>query len=138
MSRYSFTHVVPSSPEQAWAVVADHEGMATWLPPVRKVVLEAEGAPDRNGVGAVRALHLVGPAIRERVTAFEPGQRLAYVALSGVPAKDYNGEITLRASGSGTSLTWIIEFRPLVPGAQLVLAGAIGAAARLLARRLSR
>ena len=138
MSRYSFTHVVPASPEQAWAVVADHEGMATWLPPVRKVVLESEGAPDRNGVGAVRALHVVGPAIRERVTAFEPGQRLAYVALSGVPAKDYKGEILLRASGSGTVLTWTIEFRPLVPGAQLVLAGAIGAAARLLARRLSR
>jgi carbon monoxide dehydrogenase subunit G len=138
MSRYSFTHSVPVPPEQAWAVVSDHEGMASWLPPVRTVVLETAGSPDRNGVGAVRALHAVGPAIRERITAFEPGQRLAYAAVSGVPARDYTGEILLRASGSGTVLTWTIEFRPLFPGAQLVLAGAIGGAARLLARRLSR
>lgn len=78
------------------------------------------------------------PAIGDRITAHEPGKRLAYAAFSGVPARDRTGEFLLRASGSGTALTRTIAFLPAFPGAQLVLAGAIDGAARLLTRHLSR
>lgn len=138
MSRYTFTHTVSAPPEQVWAEVADHEGMADWTPswlPVRQVTLEAEGTPERGGVGAVRALRAAGPPIRERVTGFEPGRRLAYEALSGVPARNYTGEIILTPAGTGTRIAWTIAFDPAFPGAQLILRTFIGGAARVLARR---
>lgn len=90
MSRYTFTHTVIADPEHVWAEIADHEGMSTWTPawvPLLKVTLESQGSPDRDGVGAVRQIKMAGPPIRERVTAFERPIRLAYEALSGVPAQ---------------------------------------------------
>ncbi len=142
MSRYTFTHTVSADPQRVWAEVADHEGMAQWTPSwasLPKVTLESVGSPDRNGVGAVRRLVMVpGPPIRERVTAFEPGQRLAYEAISGVPARDYTGEIVLTPAGAGTRIDWTIAFDPAVPGAQLVLRAAISTVARVLAKRCNR
>jgi uncharacterized protein YndB with AHSA1/START domain len=132
MSRYSFTHDVRVPPETAWAVVADHRGWGDWLP-VRRVRLEIEGDPEPDGVGAVRALHTFGPPIRERVTTFEPPRRLEYQMLSGAPVRDYSGQIVLEPIAGGTRMTWTVEFRPLVPGVQLVVAAAIGTGARLLA-----
>lgn len=128
-------------PAQVWAELSDHEGMARWTPhwlPVPKVSLEREGTPDRNGVDAVRRLGLGGPIIRERVTDFQPNQRLAYEALSGVPARNYTGEIVLTPSGTGTRIEWTIDSTPAFPGAQLVFHAAIGAFARALARRCNR
>jgi carbon monoxide dehydrogenase subunit G len=133
MSRYSFVKEVPVTPEAVWEIVADHRGMSGWTP-VRRVELETEGDPSPNGVGAVRALYAVGPPIRERVTAFEPSKRLSYEALSGVPARDYTGEIALEPTATGTRITWTIDFRPKVPGAQFALAAAIKTATRLLAK----
>ncbi|MEO9221050.1 MAG: SRPBCC family protein [Mycobacteriaceae bacterium] len=142
MSRYTFTHTVSADPQRVWAEVADHEGMAQWTPswaPLPKVTLESAGSPDRNGVGAVRRLVMVpGPPIRERITGFEPGKRLTYEALSGVPARNYTGDITLTPSGTGTRIEWTIAFDPAFPGAQLVLRAAIGTVARVLAQRCNR
>ncbi len=138
MTRYTFTHAVSAEPERVWAEVADHEGMSSWTPtwlPVPKVVLESAGSPERNGVGAVRRISIVGPPIRERVTAFEPNHCLAYEALSGVPARNYTGEIVLTPVGTSTRIAWTIAFEPTFPGAQLVLRAAIGTVARVLARR---
>lgn len=141
MSRYTFTHTVSADPERVWTEIADHEGMARWTPswlPLPKVVMESEGSPDRNGVGAVRQLHLVGAPIRERITHFEPAKRLDYEALSGVPAKNYTGQIALTPSGTGTRFAWTIDFTPAFPGAQLILRTAIGTLARVLARRCNK
>lgn len=141
MSRYTFTHTVSAAPERVWAEISDHKGMAQWTPswlPVPKVVMEVDGSPDANGVGAVRQLKLVGAPIRERITHFEPPVRLDYEALSGVPATDYTGTITLVAAGTGTRFAWTIDFQPAFPGAQLILRTAIGSFARVLARRCNR
>jgi len=141
MSRYTFTHTVIADPEHVWAEIADHEGMSTWTPawvPLLKVTLESQGSPDRDGVGAVRQIKMAGPPIRERVTAFERPIRLAYEALSGVPARNYTGEIVLTPTGTGTRIAWTIAFEPAFPGAQLILRTAIGTVAHVLARRCNR
>jgi carbon monoxide dehydrogenase subunit G len=80
----------------------------------------------------------VGPPIREEITAYEPDRRLAYRALSGVPAKDYTGEITLEPTSTGTRLTWSLRFKPLFPGAQFGIAAFIRLAARSLAKEATR
>ena len=135
MGSYTVRHRVAASPQQVWDVLADHEGMAGWLP-LRRAELEREGSPERDGVGAVRALHLGWPPIRERVTAFEPGARLAYEGVGGIPARDYAGEVVLTPAGTGTVIAWTVRVRPLVPGTQLAFAGVVRLLASALVRRV--
>src|SRR4051812_40389764 len=111
--------------------------MARWTP-VRRVVMEAGGRPDPCGVGSVRALHLVGPPIREQVTEFEPGRLLRYRLLSGLPVRDYTGEIVVEPTAQGTRFAWTIRFSPLVPGAQVLIASGIRLAAQKLAKEAVR
>jgi uncharacterized protein YndB with AHSA1/START domain len=134
---YSFVHDVPVEPAVVWEVVSDHPGMVRWTP-LRRVEMEAGGRPQPHGVGAVRALHLVGPPIREEITAYEPERRLAYRALSGLPAKDYTGDIVLEPTARGTRLTWSLRFTPLIPGAQFGIAAGIRFAARSMAKEATR
>lgn len=93
--------------DQVWQTLADHEGMSRWSPGV-SVTLETPGSPDRNGVGAVRRVKGNGMTIREEITAFEPGSRLAYRALSGLPFRGYHGEVVVVPQVSGTAITWVI------------------------------
>lgn len=71
-----------------------------------------------NGVGAVRALHLVGPPTREVVVEFEPPHRLRYRLLSRLPFRDYIGEITIEPEGTGSRLSTNLRFRARILGTQ--------------------
>lgn len=112
--------------------------MSEWIP-ARAVVVEVPGRPHERGVGAVRALHMWGRTIRERVTAFEPPTRLEYELVSGLPFRDYTGEITVSPSGDGSLISTAISFRTIIPGTQLLVAIAIrivsAGAARAALRR---
>lgn len=120
------TATVSASPDLVWSVLADHEGMAAWGPGL-KVALRKEGAGERNGVGAVRAIDAVGPAptIVEEVTTFEPGVRLGYRAVSGVPLRNYRGEIALDASGEGTRIAYTIAADQRLPFVERALVAVI-------------
>jgi uncharacterized protein YndB with AHSA1/START domain len=120
------TATVSSSVDRVWAVLADHEGMTRWAPGL-KVVLRAEGSTDRNGVGAVRVIDAPGPApsIVEEVVAFEPGRRLAYRALAGVPLRNYRGEVVLRDLAGRTEITYTISADQRLPLVERAAAKAI-------------
>jgi uncharacterized protein YndB with AHSA1/START domain len=120
------TATVSSSVDSVWAVLADHEGMTRWAPGL-KVALRAEGATDRNGVGAVRVIDAPGPApsIVEEVVAFEPGRRLAYRALAGVPLRNYRGEVVLRDLAGRTEITYTISADQRLPLVERAAAKAI-------------
>ncbi|WP_330254968.1 SRPBCC family protein [Nocardia sp. NBC_00565] len=90
-----------------WETLADHEGMSDWSPGIA-VTLEREGASERNGVGAVRRVQGPGVTIREEVTGFEVGRWLAYRVLSGLPLRDYRGEVFLSQSDGDTTVTWTL------------------------------
>ncbi|MFP5021173.1 SRPBCC family protein [Pseudonocardia phyllosphaerae] len=115
MPRATSVRTVPDPPDTVWAALADHEGMATWLPGL-KVQVTKPGNPEPNGVGAIRKAGIGSPGpIVEEITAFEPGHRLAYRALAGVPLRNYRGEVTLRPSGSGTEISYAIETDQRLP-----------------------
>ena len=130
------TATVSAAPEAVWAVLADHEGMSAWAPGL-KVALRKEGVGDRNGVGAVRAIDAPGPApaIVEEVTAFEPNLRLGYRALSGVPLRNYRGEVVLTATSGGTSIAYTVTADQRVP---LVERGLVAVIAKVLLTALVR
>ncbi|WP_448458839.1 SRPBCC family protein [Mycobacterium syngnathidarum] len=138
--RYTDVRRVPADPAVVWGIVSNHERMSDWTPS-RMVVLETPGGPDRNGVGAIRALHMFGPVIRERITRFEPPTTLSYSLVSGLPFREYNGQITVEPAGTGSVMTTAISFRTIVPGTQIFVAVAMrvaSAGAARLARRCTR
>ncbi|MEN3221459.1 SRPBCC family protein [Mycolicibacterium porcinum] len=119
--RYTDVRRVPADPAVVWGIVSNHEHMSEWTPS-RRVVLETPGSPDRNGVGAIRALHMFGPVIRERITRFEPPTTLQYRLVSGLPFRDYTGQITVEPAETGSVMSTVIRFRTIVPGTQLFVA----------------
>ncbi|MGV0597507.1 SRPBCC family protein [Mycolicibacterium porcinum] len=119
--RYTDVRRVPADPAVVWGIVSNHEHMSEWTPS-RRVVLETPGSPDRNGVGAIRALHMFGPVIRERITRFEPPTTLQYRLVPGLPFRDYTGQITVEPAETGSVMSTVISFRTIVPGTQLFVA----------------
>ena len=124
LHRYTDVRRVDVDPVTVWNVISNHERMSEWTP-ARAVVLENPGSPDRYGVGAVRALHMWGPTIRERIMAFEPPTRLEYELVSGLPFRDYTGQITIEPNGNSTVISTAISFRTIIPGTQFLVAIAI-------------
>lgn len=135
-TRVTASATVQRPVEHVWSVLADHEGMTSWGPGLT-VTLDQEGSTDRNGLGAVRRIAAPGPApaIVEEIVAFEPGSKLGYKALSGVPFKNYGGEVVLSPAGTGTRIDYSITLDERVP---LVEKGAAAAVARVLLTALVR
>lgn len=101
--------------ETVWDVLTDYPGYAKFTP-ARKVVVEKEGSPQPNGVGTERAIHAVGPPVRERIVVFEPPERFAYVLFKGAPLRNHRGDVTLtEAPGGGTHIHYAIHTEPAVP-----------------------
>jgi hypothetical protein len=67
----------------------------------------------------VRSLHLVGPPTREEIVEFEPPHRLRYRLLSGLPFRDYIGEVTIEPEGTGSRLSTDLCFRTRIPGTHI-------------------
>lgn len=135
--RATATTVVKKPVDHVWSVLADHEGMSSWGPGVT-VTLDKEGAAERNGVGAVRRISAPGPmpAIVELVTAFEPGERLGYKAIGGVPFRNYHGEVLLSPVAEGTRVDYSVSLE--VPVVGFVSAVPANAIAHTLLRLLAR
>lgn len=120
------TATVAAPASRVWAVLSDHEGMSSWAPGL-KITLARPGAPERNGVGAQRRIQAVpGMApIVEEVIAFEPDQRLSYRGVSGIPFRNYLGDVVLRPAGSGTEISYTVSADNPLPGVAAVLANGL-------------
>jgi uncharacterized protein YndB with AHSA1/START domain len=131
--RYRVSRHVDAAPETVWDVISDHTAMTQWTP-FRSVVLERGGHPHPNGAGAVRSMRLLGPPTREEILDFDPPKRLRYRLLSGLPFRDYVGDITVEPEGTGTRLATTLSFRTRIPGTQFFGPIAIRLATRAAAK----
>lgn len=132
----SSTTVIARPVTEVWEALADHRRIERWAPGLR-VTVDDSAASAPGGVGAVRRIApRLGPAIVERVTVVEPGRRLAYEALGGVPFRGYGGVVALRARGATeTEVTWTLSARRRVPVVErLALAGVTRTLLGLFAR----
>lgn len=121
-----------ATPERMWDVLTTHEQMPAWFRPVRKVVLDPPGTDDRNGLGAVRHIHALGPVVVEEVIEWEPPHRYVYTLLRGAPIRNHRGEVTVDATPKGAIATWTIQCEPVIPGSGIVLRPALRQLARVL------
>jgi uncharacterized protein YndB with AHSA1/START domain len=104
-------HTTVAAPiDTVWDKLSDHVGMSHWGPGIT-VTMDKVGAPDPNGVGAVRRIASpgLGPDIVEEVVTFEAPHVLGYKALSGTPFPGYAGEVRLTEAGAGTHISYTIS-----------------------------
>lgn len=108
---------------RVWDVVADHEGMSRWAPGMKASLLRP-GDAERNGVGAQRRLQPLPllPPFVEQITAFEPGRRMAYRAVSGIPFRNYAADIELRPVGQGTEIAYTVSADNRIPAVAAAIA----------------
>jgi hypothetical protein len=95
-------------------VMTDHVRYARWSS-AKAVTMERTGAPDPNGVGAIRVFHTGPVKVCEEVVEFDPPARMVYRIASGLPVRDYRSEMLLEEDGDVTVLTWSSSFEPRIP-----------------------
>ena len=123
--RIRVTQHVSAPRDQVWAFYTDHEGWSDWVGGIT-VRLTQTGEPERNGVGAVRAIGASPVTVHEEVTAFEPPRRMVYrIVQGGGPIRNHEGEVLFEDRDGGTFITWSCYFDPIVPGSGWLIARGI-------------
>ena len=88
--------------------------------------VEIERPGDADGLDEIRVNHRGRVAGRDQVVELVPNRRYAYVALSGLPIKDYRGQVDLEPTPNGTTIHWSSCFFPKYPGMGRMLERGIG------------
>jgi len=135
--RYEVQARTSAPPESVWALISQAERWKEWSF-VTRSYLTREGAPEADGVGALRRF-AVGPfGSVEEVVEFEPPLHLGYIAHRGLPVRSYRADIFLTADGPGTSIRWTGSLQPLLPGTGRAALAYTRGFIRLFARQLVR
>jgi uncharacterized protein YndB with AHSA1/START domain len=124
MPRVEVSVFIPAPPDEVWAQVSDHAGMASWGMLSRSTLLRP-GSPDPNGLGARRRLEGPGQRIEEEVVAWDPPRAYEYRLLSGAPVRSHRGRMAVVAEGRGARVDWTVDFEPAVPFTGTVMAAAL-------------
>src|SRR3954471_1628959 len=114
MATFTVHRSIAAPMDVVFDVITDHEGYAD-ISVFRSSTLEREGDPEPDGAGAIRALKVIGPTIREQVTTFERPSLFEYKALSGIPARSHTATIKLGVEGTGTFLSYRVDSVPKLP-----------------------
>lgn len=103
------------APEVLFDLLANSANWPTWSL-IDEAIIHSEGAPDKDGVGAVREFRTGKTRIVEEITRFERPHRISYTVKSGLAVRDYHANIFLEATDKGTALSWLTSFRAAIPG----------------------
>ena len=121
MIEFTLTRTTTAPIETVFDALTDHRAIADHVWACRRSTLDREGIPAPNGVGAIRRLEAIGPAIVEEITEYQRPTRYAYKLLSGAPVRDHVGTIELREAGTGTAVSWHLRSTPKIPGVDRLL-----------------
>jgi len=131
----SASAVTMASPDQVFRHLATAEAWPLWMRVPTRSRRSRSGAPDPDGVGAVRSIF----PMRERVVAYEPPVHYAYVMETPLPIKGYRADVRLAPmEGGGTRIEWAAKGDAVVPGTGAVVGFVLGFLTRQLARSLAR
>jgi uncharacterized protein YndB with AHSA1/START domain len=114
MASFTYQRHIAAPPQTVFDVLTEHHLYAA-ITPMRSSVLEREGDPAPNGVGAIRVLTSLGPPLREEVIAYQSPSRFSYKLLSGAPVRDHVGTVELSADGDGTRMVYAVRTIPTLP-----------------------
>lgn len=138
MRRAYRVQAVASAPaETVWPLVATAARWTEWSG-LRHASLDRAGAPDPEGVGAIRRFGFGPMGSREEVVAWEPHRHLAYTILSGFPVDCYRADVSLAPGPrpDTTTVIWEGTFEPRWPGSGPLVAVTLRAVMGRFVRRL--
>jgi uncharacterized protein YndB with AHSA1/START domain len=97
------------APETVWALVANSASYAEWG------AWDASGDRDLAGkasgdAGTTRWMRYHNTTTVEQILEVEPGRRLVYTVVSGIPVRNYRAEVTLTPTETGTDIRWTAEW----------------------------
>ena len=104
-----------ATPDVVWRWLADAASWKEWTR-LTDTRLEREGAPEPDGVGAIRRFARSGGSSLEEVVVFDPPRHLAYVLVRGLPIVNYRADVTLEPVDGGTRDPVAQRVRHLVSG----------------------
>lgn len=123
------------SREAVWALLEDAPRWAEWGSWSQ---VEVEDGGDQRP-GAVRVLVNWPFRVRERITEWVPGERIAYELLEGMRVRGYRSTVSLEdAPGGGTHIRWRSVYDRAGPFTALLLRLAVRESCRRLAKAASR
>ena len=110
------TAQTPAPPQVVYRLLTDGSSWPSWSP-IESFELERPGEPPPEGVGAIRVFRRGRTTGRDQVLEVIPDRRLKYASLSGLPVRDYVGQVDLeRAPDGTTTIRWHSSFLPRVRG----------------------
>lgn len=119
-----------------YRLLRDGAGWPSWSP-IDSFALERTGADEPEGLGAIRVFVRGAVRGRDEITALVPDRRFGYRHLSGLPVRDYVGDVELEPTGAGTTIHWRVSFLPKVPGTAAVYRWGVARFIRRTARGLA-
>lgn len=112
MTVYSFRREVNLPVEKVWSLLGDF----TKAPSSEiEVLVEKEGDRETNGVGTIRKITIRKVCVREILDSANPPYSFTYRILSGVPIKEYLGNVRLEPRESSTIIHWSAELTSKIP-----------------------
>jgi len=104
-----------ASARAVWALLEDADTYHQWGP-WRDSGYERPGDVFAHGPGAIRRFWHGRTTTIERVLDVDPGRRLVYEVVSGIPVRNYRAVVELTPAGSGTAISWSATFDPTLGG----------------------
>ena len=91
-------------PDRVWSLIGPFGG--AWHPLIAKIKLTGAG------IGQLRTIETIdGKQIIERLEATDGARRFyRYGGITGIPAADYTGTLTVKPKGTGTTVEWRVEY----------------------------
>jgi uncharacterized protein YndB with AHSA1/START domain len=99
-----------AAPEIVWPLIEDANRYREWGPwNDSRYVRPGDASP--HGPGAIRRIRYGRmTTTTERVLDVEPGRRVVYEVVSGIPVKNYRAVVELRPTPNGTAIHWSARF----------------------------
>ena len=105
---------------EVFGLLANGASWPSWSP-IESFELERPGNPVPEGSGAIRVFRRGRTTGRDEILEVIPNRRLSYASLSGLPVRNYRGEVDLEASDTGTVIRWHSSFVPELRGTGWIL-----------------
>jgi hypothetical protein len=103
-----------------YRLLADGTTWPTWSP-IESYELEAGSGPTPDGIGEIRIYRRGRTTGRDQIVELVPGRRFAYRALSGLPVREYFGQVDLEPAATGSIVRWRSTFFAKIPGTGALL-----------------